>query len=98
MTDSLQSQIDALKSRINEWAHAYYVDDDPIVSDATYDADMRELEALEQQAGGATRRLPHPTSHGRSLGRLCAREAPRANAVAGQLDGPRTNWSLSSTE
>jgi len=38
-----------LRERLNELAYHYYVLDQPLVSDAEYDALYRELEALEQQ-------------------------------------------------
>ena len=42
-------QIQSLSRQLNDWAHAYYVEDDPQVPDATYDEKMRELIALEAQ-------------------------------------------------
>lgn len=38
---------DALRARLNLWAHQYYVMDEPTVPDAEYDRVFRELQALE---------------------------------------------------
>jgi DNA ligase (NAD+) len=40
-------RIEALRREIREHSHRYYILDDPMVSDAQYDALVRELEALE---------------------------------------------------
>lgn len=40
-------KIHELKKKIDQWAHAYYVDDDPIVPDQKYDLAFRELQELE---------------------------------------------------
>lgn len=42
------ARVDELISKIELWAHAYHVMDDPIVTDAVYDAHYRELESLER--------------------------------------------------
>ncbi len=36
-----------LRQQLDQWAHAYYVLDEPLVPDAEYDRVLRELEALE---------------------------------------------------
>ncbi|HML49198.1 MAG TPA: hypothetical protein PKE04_20860, partial [Clostridia bacterium] len=41
----------ALVDRLNETAHAYYVLDKPLISDAQWDALYDELLALEAQTG-----------------------------------------------
>ena len=48
-TDKAQAAIDieALRTRLNRWAHQYYVLDEPTVPDAEYDRAFRELQALE---------------------------------------------------
>ena len=43
-----QQRIDRLREEIRRHEVAYYVDDAPTISDADYDALVRELEALEQ--------------------------------------------------
>ena len=48
MADGAAKRIDSLKARIREADHAYYVLDNPILSDAEYDRLMRELLALEE--------------------------------------------------
>ncbi len=48
MPDAPARRIDELRSRIREADRAYYVDDDPILSDAEYDRLMRELVSLEE--------------------------------------------------
>ena len=42
------ARIEALRAQINEHDYRYYVLDDPVISDAEYDALMRELTALEE--------------------------------------------------
>ena len=39
-------QIQSLTRQLNDWAHAYYVEDDPKVPDSLYDEKLRELKAL----------------------------------------------------
>ena len=45
----IRERIEELSSKLNGWARAYYVDDEPLVSDQDYDASMRELIALEAE-------------------------------------------------
>ena len=40
-------KIEALRDQLNQWAHQYYVLDEPTVPDAEYDRVFRELQALE---------------------------------------------------
>jgi DNA ligase (NAD+) len=49
--DQLQAQerIQTLRPLLAEWGYAYYVLDDPKVSDAVYDQHYQELKALEAQ-------------------------------------------------
>ena len=44
----VKQRIGQLRSAIREHNYRYYVMDDPIISDAEYDALMRELTALEE--------------------------------------------------
>ena len=44
-----RARVDALREAITAHNHAYYVLDEPTVSDAEYDALYRELEALERE-------------------------------------------------
>lgn len=45
----MKARIDELTDRLNQWNKAYYEEDRPVVSDAEYDAAIKELEALEEQ-------------------------------------------------
>ena len=49
--DKAQAAIEmkALRTRLNRWAHEYYVQDAPTVPDAEYDRVFRELQALEAE-------------------------------------------------
>jgi DNA ligase (NAD+) len=47
--DEVKKRIEQLRSRINYHNYRYYVLDSPEISDAEYDALMRELEQLEEQ-------------------------------------------------
>lgn len=47
-SDTVQKQIEGLREKLRHHEHLYYVLDAPEVSDAQYDAWMRELRALEQ--------------------------------------------------
>ncbi len=49
MTESVRVRIAELRRQIDEHNVRYYVYDSPIISDAKYDALMRELEALEAE-------------------------------------------------
>ncbi len=46
---SKKQQIEQLRQQLNDYAYQYYVLDDPIVSNAEYDIQYQELQALEQQ-------------------------------------------------
>jgi len=43
----LEAKAAALRAQLNQWAHQYYVLDEPTVPDAEYDRVFRELQALE---------------------------------------------------
>jgi len=45
----LRKKISILTEELNEYAHQYYIDDSPTISDARYDALYRELESLEKK-------------------------------------------------
>ncbi|MCX7668868.1 MAG: NAD-dependent DNA ligase LigA, partial [Anaerolineae bacterium] len=60
----VRERLDTLRKAIQYHAYRYYVLDDPLISDAEYDALWRELVALEQQhpelvtADSPTQRVP----------------------------------------
>ena len=45
---SVKARIETLRTEIREHAHRYYILDDPIVSDAQYDALMVQLREIER--------------------------------------------------
>lgn len=47
--DKAQKRIEVLRQEIEHHNHCYYVLDDPVISDAEYDALMRELQKLENR-------------------------------------------------
>ena len=47
--EAARKRIDKLREAINEHNYRYYVLDEPIISDAKFDAMLRELQDLEQQ-------------------------------------------------
>lgn len=47
--DELEQRVQELHKLLNDYGHAYYVLDDPIVPDAVYDQYLHELIALEEQ-------------------------------------------------
>lgn len=47
--DQLEQRVQELHKLLNDYGHAYYVLDDPIVPDAIYDQYLHELIALEEQ-------------------------------------------------
>ena len=46
---AIKNEVQALRTQLNTWAHAYYVNDAPTVPDAEYDRVYQQLEALEAQ-------------------------------------------------
>lgn len=44
-----KERADYLKAKLNEWNIQYFTKDSPVVSDATYDSYMRELQYIEQK-------------------------------------------------
>ncbi len=49
MKSDIKREIESLRAQLNEHNYRYYVQDDPIVSDAEYDRLMRQLMALENE-------------------------------------------------
>lgn len=47
MPHKAQDEIQALTRQLNDWSHAYHVEDDPKVPDSVYDATLRKLADLE---------------------------------------------------
>lgn len=47
--DSVKDRIEALRARINEHNHSYYVNNAPTISDYDFDMLLKELEALEKE-------------------------------------------------
>ena len=70
MEEKIKKRIDSLISEINNHNHAYYVLDDPKLSDKEYDSLFRELEELEKKHPSLvndlspTQRVGHPVSSG----------------------------------
>jgi len=68
MTEGIKAKIDSLRHSINEHNYAYYVLDNPILSDQEYDTLFRELEKLEKENPeyinplSPTQRVGHPVS------------------------------------
>ena len=46
---AIKNEVQALRTQLNTWAHAYYVNDAPTVPDAEYDRRYQRLQALEAQ-------------------------------------------------
>ena len=70
MEEKIKKRIDSLISEINNHNYAYYVLDDPKLSDKEYDSLFRELEKLEKEYPSLvtdlspTQRVGHPVSSG----------------------------------
>ncbi|TPR54073.1 NAD-dependent DNA ligase LigA [Metamycoplasma neophronis] len=47
--DEIRKKVFELQKQINEWDHAYYDLDSPIVSDSVYDTEFNKLKKLEEQ-------------------------------------------------
>lgn len=56
-----------LYSKVKQWAKAYYVDDNPTVSDYEYDQAIKELRALEAEHGILDQDSPTVTVGGKAL-------------------------------
>jgi len=82
LMDEVAERIEHLRAEIREHAYRYHTLDDPIISDAQYDALMRELMALErehpelvtpdsptQRVGGPVDDLFRPVEHLRPCSR-----------------------------
>ncbi|RKJ99675.1 NAD-dependent DNA ligase LigA [Alicycliphilus denitrificans] len=73
------SKVEALRARLNQWAHEYYVLDEPSVPDAEYDRVFQQLQALE----GAYPSLVTPDSPTqRVIGAVMSGLAPVRHRVA----------------
>ncbi len=73
------SKVEALRARLNQWAHEYYVLDEPSVPDAEYDRVFQQLQALE----GAYPALVTPDSPTqRVIGAVMSGLAPVRHRVA----------------
>ncbi|HEY1594254.1 MAG TPA: NAD-dependent DNA ligase LigA [Thermoleophilaceae bacterium] len=46
---AVEKRVEELHKQLNRWNHAYYVLDDPLVSDAEYDELLNELRAIEAE-------------------------------------------------
>ena len=70
MESKIKEKIKHLTDKINEHNYAYYVLDQPYLSDAEYDNLFRELESLEKdnpeliQSSSPTQRVGHPIKSG----------------------------------
>ena len=74
-----------LAAEVTEHNYRYHVLDSPLVSDAEYDALMRELRELEERhPGTADARLADPEGRRHDLDRLRAGRASAATAEPGQ--------------
>jgi len=68
MTKDIKAKINSLRHSINEHNYAYYVLDNPVLSDQEYDSLFRELEKLEKEnpqfidALSPTQRVGHPVN------------------------------------
>lgn len=49
MSQEIKATIQALTAEIKSHAHAYYVEDKPVISDSEYDQLLRKLQTLEEQ-------------------------------------------------
>ena len=74
-----------LRDQIRRADKMYYEEDAPELSDADYDALMRELRAIEEQESRTRHaRFANSDSARRGVNCLCAGKAQRANDVARQ--------------
>ena len=68
MTKDIKGKIKSLRHSINEHNYAYYVLDNPVLSDQEYDSLFRELEKLEKENPqfvdpfSPTQRIGHPVN------------------------------------
>ena len=68
MTEGIKAKINSLRHSINEHNYAYYVLDNPILSDQEYDSLFRQLEKLEKENPqlvdpfSPTQRVGHPVN------------------------------------
>ena len=68
MTEGIKAKINSLRHSINEHNYAYYVLDNPVLSDQEYDSLFRQLEKLEKENPqlidpfSPTQRVGHPVN------------------------------------
>ena len=68
MTEGIKAKINLLRHSINEHNYAYYVLDNPVLSDQEYDSLFRQLEKLEKENPqfvdpfSPTQRVGHPVN------------------------------------
>ncbi len=70
--DGLASHVFALRHQIEEANYQYFVQDNPILTDAEYDRLMQELRQIEQEHP----ELQHPTRQHNVLGQVPYRMCP----------------------
>ena len=79
-----------LRDLLNRALIAYHVEDDPVMTDAAYDALYDELAALEARASGARHaRLADAARRRAAVGEVPEGAAPRADGLARQGDDRR---------
>ena len=80
-----RGRIEELREQINDHNYRYFVLDDPVISDAQYDALMREVDRARRSASGAgDARFAHAAGRSAAVGRICHRGASGADAELGQ--------------
>ena len=71
MSTDARAVAERLRDEIRHHEHQYYVQDQPEISDAEYDALMRQLQTLEQENPELLdARLSHPESRRKGARRL----------------------------
>ena len=77
-------RIRALRENIERYNYEYYVLDSPTLSDASYDALMQELKAIESRHPELDAGFADPARRGDSSQRLLYRCPPRSDAQSQQ--------------
>ncbi len=94
--DDVARRAEALRRDLHLHNHRYYVLDDPLISDAEYDALLRELQRLEFQFPElVVPGLPHPTGGRTAPGAVRQGPPRRAHAESGERHGRRGTGSSS---
>ena len=73
MQSSIVVRVDDLRAQIRRHDHLYHVKDAPEISDAEFDALMRDLRQLEEQNPDLVTQAPHSTPVSRLDEALAAR-------------------------